>query len=69
VTEPKIPPINQYPIHTLEAARYSLMQIKYALRIARTEDRRILLCEALNKLYTRWPDLRGGTDEVKVDGR
>ena len=62
-------PVNEYPIHTLEAARQSLYVLKHNIRAAQTMTERIQFSDALNKLYDRWPDLRGGTDEVKVDGR
>ena len=62
-------PVREYPIHTLEAARQSLIVLVHNIRAAQTMQQRIDYQAALDKLYTRWPDLRGGADEVKIGGR
>jgi hypothetical protein len=61
--------MSEHPIHTLEAARQSLMILKHNVRAASTGEQRKTFQDALDKLYTRWPDLRGGIDEVVIRGR
>ena len=61
--------VRDFPIHTLDAARRSLMQLKVGIRNAQSTAQRVTLQGALDRLYKRWPDLSGGIDEVRVSSR
>lgn len=54
---------------TLEEARNEMMVMVRRLRSAQTMKQRQTAQMELDELYTLWPGLRGGSDEVKVRGR
>ena len=62
-------PLGSCPIHTLEAARESQRVLVHNIRMSQDMKDRIFFQEGLDKLYARWPDLRGGSDEVSVSTR
>lgn len=59
-------PLGSFPIHTLDAAKDALPRLMENYRAARDREDKAFFLEGLNKLYARWPQLRGGKDSIRV---